>query len=54
MPGWNVLYFTVEEGVFTDLLTGIRHSRNVAKGLVFLGNTPEATSRDIERGADLR
>jgi predicted transcriptional regulator len=22
--------------------------------LVFLGNTPEATSRDIERGADLR
>jgi predicted transcriptional regulator len=26
----------------------------VAKVLVFLGNTPESTSRDIERGADLR
>jgi predicted transcriptional regulator len=26
----------------------------VAKVLVFLANAPEATSRDIERGADLR
>lgn len=26
----------------------------MAKVLVFLGNTSEATSRDIERGADLR
>jgi predicted transcriptional regulator len=54
MPGRKVQYFTKKEEEFTDLLIGIGISRIVAKVLVFLANTPEATSRDIERGADLR
>ncbi len=54
MPGRNVQYFTEKEQEFTHLLIGIGFPRTVAKVLVFLGNTPEATSRDIERGADLR
>ena len=48
------VFYRGGRGVYRSPMTGIRHSRNVAKGLVFLGNTPEATSRDIERGADLR
>ena len=54
MPGRNVQYFTEKEEEFTHLLIGIGFPRTVAKLLVLLGNTPEATSRDIERGADLR
>ena len=54
MPGRNVQYFTEKEEEFTHLLIGIGFPRTVAKVLVFLGNTSEATSRDIERGADLR
>ena len=54
MPGRKVLYFTEKEEEIAGLLIGIGIPRTVAKVLVFLGNTPEATSRDIERGADLR
>ncbi|MFA5236977.1 MAG: MarR family transcriptional regulator [Methanoregula sp.] len=54
MTGRKVQYFTEKEAEFVDLLIGIGVSRTVAKVLVFLANTPEATSRDIERGADLR
>jgi len=54
MTGRKVQYFTEKEAEFVDLLIGIGVSRIVAKVLVFLANTPEATSRDIERGADLR
>ena len=54
MTGRKVQYFTEKETEFVDLLIGIGVSRVVAKVLVFLANTPEATSRDIERGADLR
>jgi predicted transcriptional regulator len=54
MTGRKVQYFTDEEAEFVDLLIGIGVSRTVAKVLVFLANTPEASSRDIERGADLR
>ena len=37
-----------------NLLIEIGTSKNVAKMLVFLANTPEATSRDLERGTDMR
>jgi len=50
----RVLYFTEKEEEFAKLLTEIGVKRNVAKVLVYLANTPEATSRDIERGTDLR
>lgn len=54
MKSKNVLYFTQREEEFADLLTKIGIKRNVSKVLVYLANTPEATSRDIERGTDLR
>ena len=50
----NVMYFTEKEEEFVNLLIEIGTKRNVAKVLVFLANTPEATSRSIERGTDLR
>ncbi len=50
----NVMYFTQKEEEFANLLVRIGLKRNVAKVLVYLANTPEATSRDIERGTDLR
>jgi predicted transcriptional regulator len=48
------MYFTEKEEEFANLLIEIGTKRNVAKVLVFLANTPEATSRGIERGTDLR
>jgi predicted transcriptional regulator len=54
MTGRKVLFFTDNEEEFTHLLIVIGIPRTVAKVLVFLANVPEATSRDIERGADLR
>jgi predicted transcriptional regulator len=50
----NVMYFTEKEEEFANLLIEIGTKRNVAKVLVFLANIPEATSREIERGTDLR
>jgi predicted transcriptional regulator len=50
----NVHYFTDTEEKFTNLLIGIGIRKNVATVLVFLINVPEATSRAIERGVDLR
>ena len=50
----KVQYFTEKEEEFSSLLIEIGTKRNVAKVLVFLANIPEATSRDIERGTDLR
>ena len=52
--GTNVFFFTEREEVFVNLLIEIGTSKNVAKILVFLANTPEATSRDLERGTDMR
>jgi predicted transcriptional regulator len=49
----NVMYFTEKEEEFTDLLIKIGTRRNVAKVLVFLTKTPEATSRAIEWGTNL-
>jgi len=54
MRSKNVLYFTPREEEFANLLIKVGMKRNVAKVLVFLAHTPEATSRDIERGTDLR
>jgi len=50
----NVMYFTEKEEEFADLLIEIGTKKNVAKVLVFLSSTPEATSRAIERGTDMR
>jgi predicted transcriptional regulator len=50
----NVMYFTDKEEEFVHLLVNIGIQRTVATVLVFLANTAEATSRDIERGTDLR
>jgi predicted transcriptional regulator len=48
------MYFTEKEEEFANLLIEIGTKRSVAKVLVFLSNIPEATSREIERGTDLR
>src|SRR5208337_2548960 len=50
----NVTYFTEKEEEFANLLIETGTKKNVAKVLVFLANIPEATSRVIERGTDLR
>jgi predicted transcriptional regulator len=54
MKSKNVLYFTQREEEFAELLIRIGIRKNVAKVLVYLAHTPEATSREIERGTDLR
>jgi len=48
------MYFTEKEEEFVNLLTGTGIKKNVARVLVFLASTTEATSRAIERGTDLR
>ncbi len=50
----KVMIFTDEDEEFSNLLTEIGLKRNVSKVLVYLASSPEATSRDIERGTDLR
>ena len=50
----EVSYFTKKEEEFVNLLIELGMKKNIAKVLIFLGNIPETTSRDIERGADLR
>jgi predicted transcriptional regulator len=50
----SVQYFTEKEEEFANLLFDIGTKKNVAKVLVFIANTPEATSLAIERGTDLR
>jgi predicted transcriptional regulator len=50
----KVQYFTENEEEFINLMLGIGIKKTVAKVLLFLARTPEATSRDIERGTDLR
>jgi len=53
-PAGKFRFFTEKEEAFVKLLIGIGIPRTVSKVLVYLANAPEATSRDIERGADLR
>ncbi|MGA2917602.1 MarR family transcriptional regulator [Methanoregula sp.] len=50
----SVQYFTEQEEEFANLLIEIGTKKNVATVLVFLASTPEATSRAIERGTDMR
>jgi len=50
----NIQYFTEKEEEFVNLLIEIGTKKTVAKVLVFLASTPEATSRAIERGTDMR
>jgi predicted transcriptional regulator len=54
MRSEKVMYFTPREEEFAQLLMDIGLKRNVAKVLIYLANTTDATSRDIERGTDLR
>ncbi len=54
MRSKNVLYFTQKEEDLAELLRQTGLKRNVARVLVYLANSPEASSRDIERGTDLR
>ncbi|MDD4137989.1 MAG: hypothetical protein PHT99_08890 [Methanoregula sp.] len=39
---------------FVNLLIEIRLNKNISTVIVFLANKPEATSRYIERGTDMR
>ncbi len=50
----NVMYFTEDEEDLASLLIRVGLKRNVARVLVYLSHHPEATSREIERGTDLR
>ena len=50
----KVRYFTPRDEELAELLIGIGIKRNGSKVLVYLANIEEATSRDIERGTDLR
>jgi predicted transcriptional regulator len=54
MKSTNFLSFTEREEAITDILIGLGLKRNVARVLVYLSSTEEATSRMIERGTDLR
>lgn len=49
-----VQYFTEKEEGFVNLLIEIGTKKNVAKVLVFFTSTPQATSKAIERGTDMR
>ncbi len=49
-----VYTFTKKEESSANLLIEAGLVRHSARTLVFLANIPEATSRDIERGTDLR
>ena len=50
----NILYFTKDEEELANLLVRVGLKRNIARVLVYLAHNPEATSREIERGTDLR
>lgn len=50
----KVTYFTEDEEVAIDLFAGIGMQLNVARVLVFLSRTSEATSHTIEKGTGLR
>jgi predicted transcriptional regulator len=50
----NIQYFSETEEEFANLLVELGTKKTIATVLVFLASTPEATSRSIERGADMR
>lgn len=50
----TIQLFTEKEEEFVNLLIEIGTKQTIAKALVFLANVKVATSREIERGTDLR
>ena len=50
----SIQVFTEKEDEFVDLLVRIGTKKTIAMTLVYLAGLKKATSRDIERGADLR
>lgn len=48
------MFFTNREEEFIDLLIRVGTRRNIATALVFMANADEVSSRQIERGTDLR
>ena len=50
----TIQLFTEKEEEFVNLLIEIGTKQTIAKALVFLANVKKATSREIERGTDLR
>jgi len=54
MGSANVMFFTDHEEEFARLLIGIGMKKNCAKVLVYLANAGDVTSRQLERGTDLR
>jgi len=50
----KVIYFSQDDWDFISLLAETGIGLNQARMLVFLDRNGEATSRDIERGADMR
>jgi predicted transcriptional regulator len=54
MRSQSVKVFDLADEEFADTLMGLGLKRNVAKTLTYLKNVDEVTSREIERGSDLR
>ncbi len=50
----HLVGFTEKDNIFTDILVQTGLKRNYAKVLVYLSKNKNLTSRDIERGTDLR
>jgi predicted transcriptional regulator len=50
----TIQVFTEKEEEFVELLVKIGTQKTIAKTLVYLAGLKKATSREIERGADLR
>ena len=50
----TIQYFSAKEEEFVNLLIDIGTKKNAAKLLVFLSSVPEASSRLIEHGTDMR
>jgi predicted transcriptional regulator len=50
----KIQVFTEREEEFVDMLVTSGFSRKIAMVLVYIASTREVTSREIERGADLR
>jgi predicted transcriptional regulator len=54
MRSQSVKVLDLADEEFADTLMGLGLKRNVAKTLTYLKNVDEVTSREIERGSDLR
>ncbi|HUW67345.1 MAG TPA: ArsR family transcriptional regulator [Candidatus Nanoarchaeia archaeon] len=54
MKNQSVRVLDLADEEFADTLIGLGLKRNVAKTLTYLKNVDEVTSREIERGSDLR